>query len=72
MAVAPPPARLAAARARAAHAVPARAHALARAPPHLAVVAAQPRGAAALVDPLAAAPVQAGDHALCCNDPFQG
>lgn len=52
-----PPAGLAAAGAGAAHAVAAGARALARAPPHLAVVAARPRRAPALVDALTFAPV---------------
>lgn len=65
MAEAAAPAGVAGAGAEAAGAVLAHARAVAGAPPHLAVVAAQPRGAAALVHPLAAPPVQARDHAFC-------
>lgn len=49
-------------------AVPALAtRAVPQAPPHLAVVAAQPRRAAALVHAFAAPAVQTWDHALCWN-----
>lgn len=64
MTEASPPAGLADADAAAAEAVPAGTRASPRAPPHLAVVAAQPRRAAALVHPLTAPPAQARDHAL--------
>lgn len=68
VAVAAAPARLADAGAEGAGAVLAGAGAVAGAPPHFAVVAAEPRGAPALVHALAASPVQARYHAFCCKN----